>query len=493
LVSENIKSEHAKRISRVNLFLFWGIALLIILFKLITDREFMLETTLALLVGGIGISGIFILKVKDEIKGVITPAVLLVAIYYLYCAEIATQALLNLTFVLPFALVALYFNPRMLIIFGVIFDLVYSAFVFLTPEAMLGPDWRYQMLMARLVIYNSLITIFYYLTVSGNKLINSFSDKERQTSELLEERNRAMTGIDHHTEKLDRNISHFHENIQVTTEESKKIVYAIEEMGKGVEEQAVGLAEINNLMNTTDYRVQETNGLSHRITDITVDMRKVVTQSTDTIERMNEQMAAINRANDGTSTAVLDLQKNLDEINDLLLSIAQIGRQTNMLALNAAIEAARAGESGRGFAVVAAEVQDLAIRSGSIINDIQVAMDSIKGRTAEAVNMVGVSNQATNQGNTLASRVHGDFTEISSAFTTMDEHLGKQLTEIKHIAEAFRDISKRVENIASISEEHSATAQEMIAISADQNKRFTEIAGGINEIQALSKDLRDLF
>ncbi|HBL36115.1 MAG TPA: hypothetical protein DDZ55_04820, partial [Firmicutes bacterium] len=146
-----------------------------------------------------------------------------------------------------------------------------------------------------------------------------------------------------------------------------------------------------------------------------------------------------------------------------------------------------------GFAVVAAEVQDLAIRSGSIINDIQVAMDSIKGRTAEAVNMVGVSNQATNQGNTLASRVHGDFTEISSAFTTMDEHLGKQLTEIKHIAEAFRDISKRVENIASISEEHSATAQEMIAISADQNKRFTEIAGGINEIQALSKDLRDLF
>lgn len=107
------------------------------------------------------------MKVKDEVKGVVTPAVLLLAIYYLYNAKIATQALLNLTFVLPFALVALYFNPRMLLIFGGIFDLIYASFVVLTPEVMLGPEWRYQMLLARLVIYNSIILIFYFFDHFG--------------------------------------------------------------------------------------------------------------------------------------------------------------------------------------------------------------------------------------------------------------------------------------------------------------------------------------
>jgi methyl-accepting chemotaxis protein len=53
----------------------------------------------------------------------------------------------------------------------------------------------------------------------------------------------------------------------------------------------------------------------------------------------------------------------IETINESVVLIEDVARQTNILALNAAIEAARAGEHGRGFAVVAGEVRRLAERS----------------------------------------------------------------------------------------------------------------------------------
>ncbi|WP_249662491.1 methyl-accepting chemotaxis protein, partial [Lysinibacillus fusiformis] len=65
-----------------------------------------------------------------------------------------------------------------------------------------------------------------------------------------------------------------------------------------------------------------------------------------------------------------ELQKRVNDIEQVFTLINQIADQTNLLALNASIEAARAGEHGKGFAVVAQEVRKLAENTVSALSEV---------------------------------------------------------------------------------------------------------------------------
>lgn len=135
------------------------------------------------------------------------------------------------------------------------------------------------------------------------------------------------------------------------------------------------------------------------------------------------------------------LNKAMEEINTLLLELEQnnkevvsIASQTNLLALNASIEAARAGEAGRGFSVVADEINMLATNSRETATKSNLSQEKIL------------------------------------------ESISNILKDTDHLMATVFEINGKIENLASSTEEISASADLILHTADHVKQKLAELA-----------------
>lgn len=292
---------------------------------------------------------------------------------------------------------------------------------------------------------------------------------------------------------------------------SERIASAVEELTSGVADANAAARHLNDVMKQVAAGAGEANSAcqegqvsarkladaaennrsnSQRGLALANNLQQLIGTTGSEIESFISTVELAAEKNVESAESVGNLEKQADEIGQVVKAVADIADQTNLLALNAAIEAARAGEHGKGFAVVADEVRNLAegaegaARSiRELVADIQRDVEIVTRDTEQAVTaareQVGKGNEITGQ----LSQISKDITAIHGVFTRVND----LSTDTAAAVEQFQSGNASMTNLADQTAKASRTA---LTSTAEQIKALGDIEATTEDLSLLADDLR---
>lgn len=248
---------------------------------------------------------------------------------------------------------------------------------------------------------------------------------------------------------------------------------------------------VNTLSNATVKQSQEIDtaatilrGFSETMEKLAYNVTNVQIKVYDTDDLSNEGLSKIEKLDSSlndlqsaftiSSSTVNELVSKLESVNSITDSINQIASLTNLLSLNAAIEAARAGEAGKGFSVVAGEVRKLADNSKQAVQSITKILDEIKKDIINASTAMNSGNEAINIQQTTLSETKTSFMNIKAAIDETSTEINDCIQNLTVAAVQKEDVLNAVETANSISQEHTALAEEIAATMDVQSSSIEE-------------------
>lgn len=249
----------------------------------------------------------------------------------------------------------------------------------------------------------------------------------------------AIMGITSSMKGTMQNIS---EVANAVSDNSAQIAKASQTLAEGAMEQSSAIEELLASVDTVTEQVEKNAENAQLVNDSSY-------ESVQIVENGNEYMHRLLSVMDKISSCA-------QEISKITQVVDGISEQTNLLSLNASIEAARAGEYGKGFAVVANEISNLANESSKATGDIEKLIE-------ETLKVIKDGSSLTDDTADILVRIVKSSEDTNSSISEITTACKSQAESLEQIQAVLRQISDIVQANSAISEETSASSEELLS------------------------------
>jgi len=236
---------------------------------------------------------------------------------------------------------------------------------------------------------------------------------------------------------------------------ANQVATGSEELSRGATDQASAIEELSASLNDVSSQIYKNAENTNKSKEFSKESGNLIEKGS---HNMQEVLGAMSEIGDTSS-----------EIAKIIKAVEDIAFQTNILALNAAVEAARAGQAGKGFAVVAEEVRSLASRSA----------EAAKTTTE----LIEKTTSAISNGKNIVDLTAKTFEEIRKSSYLLERLIDEISRATNDQAESIKQINVGVEQISSVIQNNTITAETSTATSEELLARATTLSNLVEKFK----------
>ncbi|WP_186578469.1 methyl-accepting chemotaxis protein [Aquibacillus kalidii] len=317
------------------------------------------------------------------------------------------------------------------------------------------------------------------------QLVSATNQMNDNLRYLFQQINSVSTTVSNQSEEL-------HQSANEVKTGSDQIASTMEELASGTESQASYAGDLSSSMEVFVNKMDETSENGKEIYEASNQVLGITSNGAKLMNDSVEQMSIVDSIVKEAVSKVKGLDKQSQEISQLVSVIRDIANQTNLLALNAAIEAARAGEHGKGFAVVADEVRKLAEQVADSVTDITTIVENIQTESTSVASSLEGGYKEVEKGTSQIKTTGETFKEINRNMKDMVTSIEKVTENLSSMTENSRKMSSSIVEIASVSEESAAGVEQTSASIQQTSSSMDEVTQSAGQLSKLAEELNNL-
>lgn len=300
------------------------------------------------------------------------------------------------------------------------------------------------------------------------------------------------------SKKISFNINNIANKLKINSsslaQSSNLIANTSHNLSKSAIEQASSLQQTVSSMDEINSMIDKNSDAANSSTTFSKKSNTVALKGKQTV---TEMISSINEISSATNEIASEMQKNSEDINNILTVISNIGEktkiindivfQTKLLSFNASVEAARAGEHGKGFSVVAEEVGKLAQMSGKASEEIGQLLEQSIGQVKAVVDstknkvqiLTSSSKSKVDLGNQKALECGIVLDEILENVVAVNNLINEIAVASNEQSMGVREISKAMQELDHATHENTTIAKESANISSQLKQEASSLEDSV--------------